>query len=258
MMLRSFALVLVISNLFILACEKTEPKELMPVSTSSDLARELYETAIIALDSYKYGIAWDNFQQALKEDPDFFMANFWMYFVSSNEAKKIAERIFQSDPPLNEAEKQIKTALKYLLEGQDEKTVAHLQKAIELYPYDPQLYKILYMIQLQFMNDSEGSIKTIEKAINACPDFPMAYNLLGYALMDQDKYDQAEKAFDQYIRLAPDQANPYDSKGDYFMEIKEYEKAYESYMEAVGIDSSFTMSKKKAEKARLILQEEIR
>ena len=256
MRLRSLALVLVVSNLIISSCTQEEVIEFMPVTTTSDLARELYETAITALDRLNYSIAWENFQWAIKEDPDFFMANFWLYYISSQDSKNVAERILQSDVELNDAEKEIKTAFKYLLEGQYEMTVEYLQKAIDLYPHDPQLYKILYMLQLQFMKDPEACIATIEKAIAAYPDFPMAYNFLGYAQMDTDNYDEAEKAFDQYIRLAPDQANPYDSKGDYFMEIKSYEEAYESYMKAYEIDASFAISRKKAEKAKQMMDKE--
>jgi tetratricopeptide (TPR) repeat protein len=256
MRLRPLTLVLVVSNLIIFSCTQQVPKETMPVSTSSDLAREFYETAIAALDRLNYSVAWDNLQYAIKEDPDFFMANFWLYYISSKDSKNVAERIQQSDAELNDAEKEIKTAFKFLLEGQYEKTVDFLQKAIALYPYDPQLYKILYMLQLQFMKDAEASIATIEKAVDACPDFPMAYNFLGYAHLDLKNFDQAEKAFDKYIELAPDQANPYDSKGDYFMEIKSYQEAYESYMKAYEIDSSFTISRKKAEKAKQLLEKE--
>ncbi len=222
----------------------------MPVTTTSELAREYYETAITALDEVKLSAAWENLQMALKEDPDFFMANFWMYFISSKDSKGIGEKALQTDAPLNEAETQIRTAFKYLLDGQDEKTVEYLQKAIDMYPYDPQLHKILYTLQLQFMKDVAGSIASIEASIKNCPDFPLAYNMLGYALMDQERYGQAEKAFDQYIRLAPDLANPYDSKGDYFMAMKQYEEAYASYMKAFELDSTFTISQKKAEKAR--------
>lgn len=248
------ALVLVVSNLLLSACNQNGSKEFMPVSTNSELAREYYETAITAMDQIKLSAAWENLQMALKEDPDFLMANFWMYFMSSKEAKKIAERVLQSDTRLNEAEKQIKTAFKYLLEGQNEMVVEHLKKAIAIYPYDPQLYKILYSLQLQFMNDIEGSILTIEKAIEVDPEFPVAYNMLGYAQMELENYDKAEQAFDKYIRLVPEQANPYDSKGDYFMRTKQYEEAYDSYRKAFSLDSSFTVSQKKAEKAMQMLE----
>jgi tetratricopeptide (TPR) repeat protein len=72
--------------------------------------------------------------------------------------------------------------------------------------------------------------------------------------MDVGQYEDAEAALDNYIRLAPDQANPYDSKGDYFMATEQYEKAYESYMKAFEIDSAaFPISQKKAKKARMLM-----
>jgi len=256
MRLKSLTLLWVISNLLFSACNQEDLKAPMPVSTDSDLAREVYETGVILMDRLHWAPARDHLQQAIKEDPDFFMANFWLYYLSSKDAKKVAERILQTEADLNDAEKQIKTAFKYLLEGQDEKTVEYLLKAIELYPYDPQLYKILYMLQFQFMNDPASAVETIATAIEAIPEFPLAYNFMGYAQMDLGEFEKARKAFDQYIELAPDQANPYDSKGDYFMEMKQYEEAYESYMKAYENDSSFTISKKKAEKAKQMLEKE--
>jgi len=133
--------------------------------------------------------------------------------------------------------------------------VEYVKKAIELYPEDPNVYKILYILQLQIMWDVEGAIETLHKAIEVRPDYPLAYNQLGYALMELEEYKRAEEAFDTYIKLAPDIANPYDSKGDFYMNTGQHEKAYESYMKAYEIDSGFTMSEKKARKAKDLMKE---
>jgi tetratricopeptide (TPR) repeat protein len=242
--------VVCISFLLSAACTKTEPVELMPVTTDSELAKEFYETGILAFDQLKWGLAWENFQLAVKEDPDFFMAHFWMYYISKKEHKKVAEKVLQSDAELNEAEQKIKSAFKYLMDGQDSKVLENLQAAVDLYPSDPSVYRVLYVIQFQMMKDMKGAIESIKHTVEAHPDFAPAYNYLGYALMDLGEYDEAEKAFDTYIRLAPNIANPYDSKGDFFMNRELYEEAYESYMKAFNIDSSFEVSKKKALKAK--------
>lgn len=225
---------------------------MMPVTTDSELALEFYETGMVAFDQLKLSQAWHNLEQAVKEDSDFFMANFWMYFMSSKGSKKVAERALQSNTPLNEAEIQIRTAFKYLLDGQDEKVVEHLQVAVDLYPSDPNVHKILYFLQLQFLKDVEGAVASIQRAIEVQPDYPQAYNLMGYALMEMEEYDRAEKAFNDYIRLAPALANPYDSKGDFYMNTKQFDKAYESYLKAFKIDSSFVVSEKKAMKAKYL------
>ncbi len=222
----------------------------MPVTTDSELALELFESGMMAFDQIKLSLAWHNLDLAVKEDPDFFMASFWMYFMSSKNSKKVAEKALQANASFNDGEKHIRSAFKYLLDGQDEKVVEQLQMVIDLYPADPHVHKILYILQFQFMKDYEGAIKSIKRAIASTDEYPLAYNQLGYALMELEEYDEAEKAFDQYIKSAPHLANPYDSKGDFYMTTKQYEKAYDSYIKAFEIDSGFTVSEKKAKKAK--------
>lgn len=227
----------------------------MPVTTNSEQALTYYRTGMVAFDRVKLDVARYNFEMAVKEDPDFFMAYFWMYLISGRSSKKIANAAMQSNAPLNEGEKHIKTAFRYLLSGQNDKVVDNLQEAIRLYPKDPDVHKILYIIQFQIMWDLEAAIESMYHAIEARPDYPLTYNQLGYALMETEDYRKAEEAFDTYIQLAPDIANPYDSKGDFYMTTKQYEKAYESYMKAFRTDSTFTVSEKKASKARDLMED---
>jgi len=226
----------------------------MPVTTDSELALELYQTGLIAYDQLKGELAWHNFEYAIREDPNFFMAHFWMYFLTSKKSKKVADNAFQSEVELNDGEELFKTSLKYLMEGQDEKVVENLKKIVDLYPSDPHVHKTLYLMQYQFMKDVEGAIETMLRTIKEVPEYSPVYNFLGYAYMDLEEYEMAEEALDNYIRLAPGQANPYDSKGDFFMNTEQFEKAYESYLKAYEIDSDFEVSKKKALKAKQLME----
>ena len=254
MRLRFLTPVVGISILILVSCTQDESATRMPVTSDSELALEFYETGILAFDQIKIELAYHNLEMAVKEDPDFFMAYFWMYFLSGKSPNKIAEKALHTESNLNEGEEQIRTAFKYLLDGQEEKVVKHLQMAVDIYPSDPQVHKILYILQLHYMKDMEGAVKSINRAISAQPGYAMAYNQLGYAMMDLEELDKAEKAFDTYIKLEPSIANPYDSKGDYYMHIKEYEKAYESYMKAYEVDGDFKYSEKKAQKAKYLLE----
>ena len=243
-----------ISILIISACTSHESAVRMPVTTDSELALELYETGLVAYDQFKGELAWHNFQYAIREDPEFFMAHYWMYFMTSEKSKEVAEAAFKSDIELDQGEELIRTSLKYLLDGQDEKVVETLKKVVDLYPKDPHLHKILYLFQLRYLKDNEGAIESMERTVKEVPGYVPVYNFLGYAHMYMEEYEKAEEAFDTYIRLAPTQANPYDSKGDYFMETKQFEEAYKSYMKAYEIDSGFQISKKKALKAKEMME----
>jgi len=257
MRLRNLTLVLGFSSLLIFGCTKEKPALMMPVTTKSELALKYYEAGMVAYDQIKYSLGWHSMEIAVGQDPDFFMAYFWMYLMSSSDSNKIFEKAMKTEASLNPAEEEVKVSLKYLVDGQKEKVEEHLGKVIDMYPSDPWAHKMLYQIQYFYFKDVEGAIASLIRAIKECPDYPWAYNLLGYAYLEQEDYVNAEKAYDNYIKVAPDQANPYDSKGDYFMAIKEYENAYNSYMKAYEIDPEyFDVSKKKAEKAKMMLEKE--
>jgi Tfp pilus assembly protein PilF len=254
MRLRILTPVVFISILILTSCSQDESATLMPVSTDSELALEFYETGQLAFDQIKFELAHHNFELAVKEDPNFFMAHFWLYFMSAKSYKKIGEEALHTESDLNEGEKQIRTAFKYLRDGQEEKVIHHLKMAVDLYPSDPHVHKILYILQFQYLKDPEGALESLNRAIEAQPKYASAYNQLGYVLMDLDEFDRAEKTFDTYIKLEPSIANPYDSKGDYYMNTGQYQEAYESYMKAFEIDSDFKFSEKKARKAKYLLE----
>jgi len=249
MRLRILAPVLAFSILIHSSCSQDESVRTMPVTTDSELALEFYKAGMLSFDQIKVKMAYHNLELAVKEDPDFFMAYFWMYFMPGKSPKKTVDKALMVEADLNEGEKQIKTAFKYLIDGQGEKVVEHLQMAIDLYPSDPDIHKILYILQFQYLKDVEAAEGSIKRAIKACPDFEPAYNHLGYALMDLERFDEAEKAFNTYIELSPNTANPYDSKGDFYMVTKQFDLAYVSYMRAYEIDPTFSVSEKKALKA---------
>ena len=254
MRVRVLTPVIVISFLIISACTSDETAVRMPVTTDSELALQSYETGLVAFDQLKWDMAWHYFDYAIREDPDFFMANFWMFFLTSKKSKDIAEKALQSGAELNEGEELIRNSLKYLLDGQNEKVVENLKKVVDLYPGDPHVVKTLYIMQLQYMKDAEGAIESMKSAIEVLPDYAPLYNYMGYAYMDLEDYENAEQALDNYIRLAPSEANPYDSKGDFYMNTKQFEKAFDSYMKAYEIDSNFEVSKKKAMKAKQLME----
>lgn len=225
----------------------------MPISVASEEALAHYTLAVNYLDHAKVKPSWEEFNKAIALDPDFFMAHFRMYFLHSKDSKESSASAFRVSAKLNRGEMELKKALKYLAEGERELCQEHLQNAVDLYPYDPQLRKILYTVQFQF-KDYGAAEESMLRTIKYCPDFAPVNNLLGYYYMESGDHEAARKAFDSYIALAPEQANPYDSKGDFFMSQKEFQQAYDSYMKAWEMDPYFEVSKKKAKKAQHLLQ----
>ena len=78
-------------------------------------------------------------------------------------------------------------------------------------------------------------------------NFAPSLNMLGYANMRLGKMEAAEEAFDDYIYNNAMHPNPYDSMGEYWQNMKQFETAYNYYMMAYTMDSTFTISKERAE-----------
>lgn len=228
--------------------------EFMPITTSSEEALTLYKEGVVYFDQLKLEKSWDNFAKAVELDPEFFMAHFWMYFITKDNSKNYAEKAFKTRSKLSKGEEELKMALKYLVEGDSKKTILHLNTLVELHPHDPQPYKTLYTIQLHLLKEGESAFHTMEDAIKNCPKYGPAYNQIAYVYMERKMFDEAEEALDMYLVLCPNEANPYDSKGDFYMRTGNYEEALESYTWAWETDSDFIISKKKAEKARSYME----
>ena len=70
----------------------------------------------------------------------------------------------------------------------------------------------------------------------------MAYNQLAYSYQGLNDLDNAIKAIETYIELAPDEANPHDTKGSIYALFGEFDKAIEAFEDALRINPDFPYS----------------
>ena len=220
----------------------------MPITTTSEKARALNTEAMNAV--YNEGDL-QKFEksaiEALKEDPDFFMVNYELafanfYFKNEKKFKEYGNCAANPKSKIGKGELLLKEIILKLLENRNANVTELSKKLIALYPEDIFAYYQLNLFQ-ELANDNEGRVKTLRNALQK-PNMPtIFYNNLGYAYMLLGQYEEARNTFDKYIELAPNVPNPYDSKGDYFMSTKNYRNAYESYMKAHEIDSSWSYKK---------------
>jgi tetratricopeptide (TPR) repeat protein len=78
--------------------------------------------------------------------------------------------------------------------------------------------------------------------VQIAPDFAPAYNLLGYAYRQVERFDDAEKAFKKYIQLIPGDPNPYDSYAELLMKMGRFDESIAMYRKALAIDPQFSPS----------------
>lgn len=239
------------SLVFIFSCSKQEK---MPVTSSSQDAMALYEKSNEALENLYTDKYRELIDQALELDPNLFMAAYsgsiyYLWMNNDRNFEKYSEIAVNIDTRLSRPEKIMQKALQALVEDKNADVREYGKKLVKLYPEDKNSYYQLAAYQ-GFTEDTEGMINTYEQLLDITDNSAPVYNLLGYAYMDAEKMEDAEQAFNKYIELAPDQPNPYDSKGDYYMAKGDHQKAYEHFMKAYNIDAEFTISYEKAMGAR--------
>ena len=254
-------LILSFLALWVISCATSVKDEKIPFTTGSERARLLYHRADALFEKVYISEAVALLEEALEEDPDFFMAAYglathYMFFEDNRDFLKYAAQAIQSEISLSKGENLLKAALHELLEDQNKDVTEFGKELVKLYPDDPDAYFHLTFFK-QITGDYQGQVETLLKAAEIIDDPSNIYNTLGYTYMDMERFDEAAEALDKYIELKPDEPNPYDSKGDYYMAVEEYGKAYESFMKAVGIDSTWTGSLRKANKARAMIKSEI-
>lgn len=248
---KTAGLTLLFSLLFIFSCSKQEK---MPITSSSQDAIVLYEKSNEALENvytHKYNELID---QALDLDPNFFMAAYSgsiysLWLNNSRDFEKYSDIAANISTRLSRPEKIMQKALIDLVEDNKADVSEYGEKLVKLYPEDKNSYYQLAVYQ-GFAGNTEGMINTYKKLLEITDNPAPVYNLLGYAYMSADRMEDAEKAFNKYIELAPDHPNPYDSKGDYYMARGDFQKAYEHFMKAYKIDVNFSASYEKAIAAR--------
>lgn len=228
----------------------------IPVTTSSKSALSYYNQAMKYFDDVKLKDALENFNKALDQDKDFFMANYQLafYYILNRDRdhfEQYADAAISCKSKLNDAEELLKEALVRLQKGKID-VIELGKKLVDMYPGDSNSYNNLVSFQ-SIAGDSTGMVETLNTAIKIVRNPASFYNQLGYAYLTLKQNEKAEAAFNRYIELEPKNPNVYDSKGDYYMYIKKYDKAYESYMLANSMDPSF--SHDKAELAKQLYEQ---
>ena len=233
--------------IIVLLCNQCTKENKMIVTTNSESAITLYNEAMTAWEDYYFSQFEKLMLEALKEDSDFFMAKFkltqyYHYFKNEDKFKEYGEAVVNCKAKLSKGELLLKDVVSKLLEDSNADLTDLGKQLIKMYPNDVDAYSLLSWYQ--FINeDAEGSLGTLKSMLEITDKPASVYNLLGYTYMTLENNEEAKIAFDKYIELAPNLPNSYDSKGDYFMNIKDYTNAYEMFMKANEIDSLWSFKK---------------
>ncbi|MFZ1947502.1 MAG: tetratricopeptide repeat protein [bacterium] len=216
----------------------------IPITTKSETALGYYLGGRDLVERLRGQDAREYFEKAVAEDPDFAMAHLSLGLVSTTtegffgnlaKAKALVDRV-------SEGERLMILGTEAGAIGLPLKQRDYYKKLVAAYPEDERALNLLggnyFALQDYFL-----AIEQYEKARMVEPEHSPTYNQLGYCRRFLGDYSGAEKAFQHYIQMIPDDPNPYDSYAELLMKMGKYDESIELYRKALAVDSNFVASR---------------
>lgn len=214
----------------------------MPVTTTSDEARVQYVAGVNALANADFARARTHLDAALTADPSFAMAHMYRAVTSPSGRDEHMRQATTHGSRASDAERQMIASYAAHLDGDHEREIDLMNGVAEAFPSDP--YPPFQVgFELYGLERYTEAIAAFRRALTIAPNFGGAYNGLGYAAMEAGDDAVAEQAFRDYIRAAPDEANPYDSYGEFLMLAGRLDEAEGQFEMALMKDPTFEVSR---------------
>ena len=216
----------------------------VPVSASSEEARQLHAQGLQLADQLRPHAARQLFEKAVAKDPTFAMAHYNLA-LASPDAKATTEHLNRAvalSDKASEGERLTILAFQANNDGNPAKWVEYSKQLASAYPEDERAHTILGNAYFFGEQDYEKAREELQKAIDVEPNFAPAYNMLGYSHSALSDYPAAEKAFKKYIELVPNDPNPYDSYGELLMKTGKFDESITQYRKALSVDPHFVAS----------------
>ncbi len=215
----------------------------VPISTTSDKARELFVQARDLNDKLRGNEATPLLQQAVALDSNFAQAHLLMSQTAPGAAEFFAslEAARRTAAFATETEQWMIQSFDAGVAGNTTQQLQILQKLVAARPQDERVHTLLGNFYFG-QQDWPEAIAAYQRAAVIDSSFSPVYNQLGYSYRFSDRDNEAEAAFRKYIQLIPDDPNPYDSYGELLMKLGRFEESIAQYEQALKVQSTFPPS----------------
>lgn len=230
----------VIVTFFLSSCS-TKEKEI-PITTSSNEAKQLFIQGREDLFNIETDKAANLFEDAIKKDSTFALAYLFRAFSGGGSEvlkSNLEKAVTLSDKVTAGEQLLIKANKASNLDNDRNLSREYLRQLVTMYPED-KLAHFTYAVSFFNQGETDSAITLLKKVIELDAGFAPVHNILGYAYMSKGENEDAEKEFKEYIRLAPERPNPYDSYGEYLLKVGKYDESIENYLKSNKINPSFT------------------
>lgn len=197
----------------------------MTWTSNSKEAREQAQAGVQHLLNVEMPQAYEAFSNAVKSDPNFTPALVLLANMSVGATRKaFSERALKSAENKTEGEKLFAS----LVEAKDRAGAAEiLTKLHQMFPDGP----LLASYYAQTRATDEERFQASEDNLKKFPNVAGFYNTMAYMYMQVKKDNtKAKEYFDKYLAMYPDGYNPYDSMGEYYLNVGDTTNSKKYYM----------------------------
>ncbi|MFH1679390.1 MAG: protein kinase [Candidatus Eisenbacteria bacterium] len=240
------------------AAEDEQDRPVAEVTTHSTEAYRAYLEGVDFFYKVYLTEAEEKFREAIGYDSTFAMAYAWLGFLEHERGYKTESReetmakALKYSEGAGRKEKYFIAGVAALVSGDWRQAIRHLEALAEEYPDEKTTYFWLGICYFLDAGEPEKAARVFERAIEVDPLYKEAYNMLAYCHERMGDLPAAIAALDRYIALAPNEANPYDTRGDLYAYNGQVDRAIESYRKALEKKPDFVGSLRKLGKMYLI------
>lgn len=215
-----------------------------PVADVTTHSREAYRHYVAGLDylnKYYYDEAAESFKKALMFDSTFAMAYFQLSYLETgrylNKSLEYIDRVNPKDR--HYLYSRGKSAL-----GDFAGALAELETIVSQYPDEKEAWAGMGELNFTHRHHTQA-LYCFGRTLELDPYHKPALNLTAYIHALAGRLDEAINVNDRYIKIAPEEANPYDTRGDIYAFFGDTDRAVENYRHALQIkpDLGYTLMK---------------
>jgi Flp pilus assembly protein TadD len=227
----------------------SEPASASPVplatmtftSKSPEAIAHMQKGEVLA-DNQRQDEARAEFAEALKLDPDFAAARAALgQSTPGPEGLKEIEAAADSKD-ISEPERLMIEGVLAGRRGETSAAIDSMRRLTQVVPGWARGHLTLGSMLLNQRDDLDGALASLSKATQVDPNYGPAQNMLGYTALAQGDTEKAIVAFNEYVRILPQEPNPQDSLGEALLAAGRFKEAEAAFQKALELSPQFSTS----------------